>query len=105
LLWGRRVFLGPDLLCWLCSGLWLLGAINGWFVGQSLNFFLHLVYWQLLFWLEAVRVTQVWLQLLREVRLLFMYPCRHLGSSPALSSWWPHYPDSGFWDWCRWCSH
>jgi hypothetical protein len=54
-------------------------------VGLSLNFFLHLVWWQLLFWLEAVRVTQVWLQLLREVleswRLGFqlLYPSCHLG--------------------------
>jgi hypothetical protein len=60
----------------------LLGAIKGSFVVQSLNFFLHLV-WQLLFWLEAVRVTQVWHQLLREVlesrRLGFLltYPSHH----------------------------
>jgi hypothetical protein len=66
---------------------WLLGTIKGWFVGQSLNFFLHLVWWQLLFWLQEVRVTQVWLQLLREVleshRLDFLlpYPSRHLGPS------------------------
>jgi hypothetical protein len=25
--------------CWLCCGSQLLGAIKGWFVGQSLNFF------------------------------------------------------------------
>jgi hypothetical protein len=27
----------------------LLGAIKSWFVCQSLNFFLHLAWWQLLF--------------------------------------------------------
>jgi hypothetical protein len=32
----------------------LLGAIKGSFVGQSLNFFLNLVWWWLLFWLESV---------------------------------------------------
>jgi hypothetical protein len=45
----------------------LLGAIKGWFEGQSFNFFLHLMWWQLLFWLEAIRITQVWLQHVREV--------------------------------------
>jgi hypothetical protein len=65
--WGRRVSLGLDPPCWLCSELQLLAATKGWFEGQSLNFFLHLVWWQLLFCLEAVRFTQVWLQHLREV--------------------------------------
>jgi hypothetical protein len=60
-------FLGLDPPFWLWSRLQLLGAIKGWFEGQSLNFFLHLVWWQLLFWLEAVRITQVWLQRPREV--------------------------------------
>jgi hypothetical protein len=54
-------------------------------VGHSLNFFLHLVWWRLLFWLEAVRVTQVWLWLIRLVleswRLGFLLPSCHLGSS------------------------
>jgi hypothetical protein len=36
-------------------------VIKGWFVGQSLNCFLHPVWWQLFVWLEAVRTTQVWL--------------------------------------------
>jgi hypothetical protein len=57
--------MGLDPPCWLCHGSQLLGAIKGWFEGQSLNFFLHLMWWQ--FWLEAVRITQVWLQRLREV--------------------------------------
>jgi hypothetical protein len=35
--------------------------------GSVFEFFLHLMWWQLLFWLEAVRITQVWLQCLREV--------------------------------------
>jgi hypothetical protein len=65
--WGRRVSWGLDLPCWLCSVLQLLGAIKGLFEGRSLNCFLHLVWWQLLFWLEAVRIIQVWLQYLREV--------------------------------------
>jgi hypothetical protein len=51
--------------CWLCHGSQLLGAIKGWFEGQSLNFFLHLEWWQLLFWLKAVRITQLWLQCFR----------------------------------------
>jgi hypothetical protein len=55
---------GPVFL--LCCVSQLLGAIKGWFECQSLNFFLHLMWWQL-FWLEAVRITQVWLQHLREV--------------------------------------
>jgi hypothetical protein len=33
----------PDLPCWLCHGSQLLGATKGWFEGQSLNFFLHLM--------------------------------------------------------------
>jgi hypothetical protein len=33
----------------------MLFAIKGWFEGQSLNF-LHLMWWQLLFWLEEVRI-------------------------------------------------
>jgi hypothetical protein len=45
----------------------LLGAILWWFEGQSLNFFLHPMWWKLLFWLKAVRITQVWFQYLREV--------------------------------------
>jgi hypothetical protein len=45
----------------------LLGEIKGWFEGQSLNFFRHLMWWQLLFCPEAIRITQVWLQHLREV--------------------------------------
>jgi hypothetical protein len=45
----------------------LLGTIKGWFEGWYLNFFLHLVWWQFLFWLEAARITQVWLQCLGEV--------------------------------------
>jgi hypothetical protein len=53
--------------CWLYRGSQLLGVIKGWFVGQSLNFSLYLVWRQLLFWLEAVRVTQVWLQILRKI--------------------------------------
>jgi hypothetical protein len=36
----------------------MLGAITGWFKGQSLNFFLHLMWWWLPFWLEAIRITQ-----------------------------------------------
>jgi hypothetical protein len=32
------------------SGSQLLGATKGWFLGQSLNFFLYLVWWWLLFW-------------------------------------------------------
>jgi hypothetical protein len=71
----------------LCGGFQLLGVIKDWFVGQSLNFFLHLVWWQLLFGLEAVIITQVWLQHLREVLesrslgYLLPYPnCLH-GSS------------------------
>jgi hypothetical protein len=58
---GRRDFLRLELPCWLCCGLQLLGAIKGLFEGQSLNFFLHLMLRKLLFWLEAVRITQVWL--------------------------------------------
>jgi hypothetical protein len=27
--WGRRVYLGLDLPCWLCSGLQLLSEIKG----------------------------------------------------------------------------
>jgi hypothetical protein len=55
-------------------------------VGQSLNFFLHLVWWQLLLCQEAVIVTQVRLQLLREVLescgllFLLLYHSHHLGS-------------------------
>jgi hypothetical protein len=64
------------LPCWLCSGSQLLGAIKGWVLGQIWNFFLHLLWWQLLFWLEAVRIPQEWLQCLREVleswRLVFI---------------------------------
>jgi hypothetical protein len=88
--WWRRVSPGRDPPCWLCSWLQLLGAIKGWFVGLSLNFFLHLVWWRLLFWLEAVRITQVWLQLLREVlespRLgfLLLYLSCHLGKSSQI---------------------
>jgi hypothetical protein len=40
---GSRVSLGLNLLCWLCSGLQPLGAIKGYFEGQSLNVFLHLM--------------------------------------------------------------
>jgi hypothetical protein len=58
----KEGFPGPDLPYWLCSRLQLSGAIKGWFQGQSLNFFLHLMWWQLLLWLEAVRITQVWLK-------------------------------------------
>jgi hypothetical protein len=36
---GRWVSLVLDPPCCLCSRLQLLGAIKGWFVGQSLNFF------------------------------------------------------------------
>jgi hypothetical protein len=39
----------------------------GWFKGQMFNFFLHLMWWQLLFWLDAVWIAKVWLQYLREV--------------------------------------
>jgi hypothetical protein len=39
----------------VCHRLQLLGEIKGWFKGQSLNFFLHLIWWWL-FWLEAVRI-------------------------------------------------
>jgi hypothetical protein len=46
-----------DPPCWLCSGSQVLGAIKGWFEGQALNFFLHLMWWLLLFWLESVRIT------------------------------------------------
>jgi hypothetical protein len=45
-LWRRRVSPGLDLTCWLCRSQ-LLGAIKGWSVGQSLNFFLHLIWWEL----------------------------------------------------------
>jgi hypothetical protein len=74
----------------VCSGSQLLCAINDWFVGQSLNFFLHLVWQQLLFCLEAVRIIQVWLQSLREVLelwslgLLLLYPNRPLRSPYGL---------------------
>jgi hypothetical protein len=56
-------------------------------------FFLYLMWWQILFWLEAVRITQVWLQCLREDfgvtefnsveygGFLLPYPSCHLGSS------------------------
>jgi hypothetical protein len=37
--WGRRVSPELDPPFWLCSRSQLLGAIKGWFVGQSLNFF------------------------------------------------------------------
>jgi hypothetical protein len=83
--WSWHSSGSPALLA--VRGLQLLSAFKGWFVGQSLNFFLHLMWWWLLFWLEAVRITQVWLQLHREVleswRLGFLlpYPSRHLGSS------------------------
>jgi hypothetical protein len=55
-------------------------------LGQPLIFFLHLVWWQLLFWLETVRITQVWLQYLREILesqslvYLLLYPSHYLGS-------------------------
>jgi hypothetical protein len=32
------------------------------FKGQSLNFYLHLTWWRLLFLLGAIRITQVWIQ-------------------------------------------
>jgi hypothetical protein len=83
---GEEGFPGLGLPIWLCSGLQLLGAIKDCFEGQSLIFFLHLVWWQLLFCLEAVRITQVWLQHLKEVfgvtelGFLLLYPSHHLGS-------------------------
>jgi hypothetical protein len=52
--WGRRVSLGLDFPFWLCHRSQLLGAIKGWFEDQSLNFFQHLMWWKLLFCLEAV---------------------------------------------------
>jgi hypothetical protein len=36
--WGRSVSPGLDLPCCLCCSSQLLGAIKGWFEGQSLNF-------------------------------------------------------------------
>jgi hypothetical protein len=36
---GEKISPGLDPPCWLCSGLQLLGAIKGWFEGQSLNFY------------------------------------------------------------------
>jgi hypothetical protein len=84
--WGRRVSPELDPPCWLCTRVQLLDEIKGWLVGHSLNFFLYLVLWQLLFWLEALRITLEWLQCLREVleswRLgfLLLYPGHHLRS-------------------------
>jgi hypothetical protein len=62
---GEEGFLGLDPHC--CHELQLLGANKGWFEGQSLNFFLHVMWSQFLFWLEGVRITHVWLQCLKEV--------------------------------------
>jgi hypothetical protein len=74
----------------LCSGSQLLGAIKGWFVGQSLNFFLHVVWWKVLFWLEAVRITQVWFHCLRGILesrslgFLVLFLSCHLGSNNGI---------------------
>jgi hypothetical protein len=42
-------FPGLELLCCMWHRSQLLGTIKGWFKGQSLNFFLHLMWWQLFF--------------------------------------------------------
>jgi hypothetical protein len=83
---GGGMFPGKDPPCWLCHRLQLSGTIKGWFKGQSLNFFLHLMWWWLLFWLEAIRIIQLQLRCLKEVsgitelRLSALYPSYHLGS-------------------------
>jgi hypothetical protein len=37
----------------------MFGAIKSCFKGSVLEFYVHLMCWQLLFWLEANRITQV----------------------------------------------
>jgi hypothetical protein len=59
---GGLFFSRLDIPWWLCCMglLWLLGGTKGWFNGQSSNeFYWHLMWWWLLFWLEAIRITQV----------------------------------------------
>jgi hypothetical protein len=71
--WSGRDFFPqdwrPDMPCYLREAwvLPLLGAIKDWFKGQSLHFFLHFMWWWLLFWLGAMRITHVRLKCLKEV--------------------------------------
>jgi hypothetical protein len=72
--------------------LWLLGAIKGGVKHQSLNFYLYLMWWQLLFWLGAIKITQVYSYVTRRFlgswSLGFLIPYHSCHSVSLMNGFW-----------------